>query len=170
MGTSPSRCNEEPKLPPQSNTYTHVPPPAVPPPNYNQVVWNDFRNLMSEYDNLTQQSELQINKEKYVRQNYDKISLCELQKHVVFLNSEIDKLKSQRENIKRKTLDKEHTKLIMNNIVEFIDNSWMYNPITSSDSREDDDDVKLKNAVTLGIEAAKNSILDELNTFISKLT
>ena len=169
MGTSHSQieCKETRILPrPTSDRSIKLSPQPSPQPqpspsNNNQVVWNDFQNMMSEYNNLTQQSEIQKNKDIFVQENYDKISLCELQKHISFLNNEIDNLKTQREKIKKKTLDNKHIEMIVMNIVEFIDKSWMYNPITS-DSREQYENSKLKESITMGIQSIKNSILDDL--------
>ena len=155
-----------PRLPPLPSSIQDI--PSSPPPNYDQVMQQDYRLIMSEFDNLSDQSRLIREKDLFVQNNYEKIALCELEKHVVFLNGEISKLKQEQKRIRTNVTDEQHTEQLLNDILHSMETSWMYNrsqSISSEDTtfgRDDDDLAILRNTIKTSIEATKSSILNNL--------
>ena len=146
-------------------------PSSSPPPNYDQVVQQDYRLIMSEFDNLSDQSRLIREKDLFVQNNYDKIALCELEKHVVFLNGEISKLKQEQKMIRTNVTDEQHTEQLLNDILHCMETTWMYNRCQSissedtpfeRDERYEDDLTILRSTIKTSIEATKSSILNNL--------
>lgn len=144
--------------------------PSSSPPNYDEVMQQDYRLIMSEFDNLSDQSRLIMDKDLFVQNNYDKIALCELEKHVVYLNGEISKLKQEQKKIRNNVTDEHHTEQLLNDILYRMEKSWMYNEYRSQSTRSDDttiardDDLTiLHSIIKTSIEATKKSILNNLS-------
>ena len=165
-GSSPSTPLLSHRLPELASSIQEI--PSSSPPSYDEVVQHNY-SCVSAFDNLSDQPMCIREEELAVQTTYDKIALCELEKYIVYLNSEINKLKQEQRAIQNQVIDENHTEQLVNDILTSIDKSREHNHrhlannnTHNTNLERDGDLMTLRSAVKISIEATKHAMLSKL--------